>query len=76
MDRTKAASRVTSSRWGARSMVSCACAVIVAALCGCGNTTGGTTTAQSAASATVPEVAAARVALHLNAGSYSLSAPS
>jgi hypothetical protein len=75
MGRTKAASRVTSSRWGARSMVSCAFAVIVAVLCGCGNTTGGTTSAQSAASATAPEAAAARVALHLNAGSYSLSAP-
>jgi hypothetical protein len=56
-------------------MVSCALVAIVVALCGCGSTTGGTTGAQSAASATAPEVAAGRVALHLNAGSYSLSAP-
>ncbi len=77
MDRTKVASRVTSSRWSARSMASCTFAVIVAVLCGCGSTTGGTTSAQSAASPTASsEAAAARIALHLNAGSYSLTASS
>jgi Protein of unknown function (DUF3761)/Glucodextranase, domain B len=76
MDRTNVASRVTSSRWSARGMVSCAAVVIVTALCGCGSTSGGTTSAQSAASATTPEAVAGRVALHLNAGSYSLSAAS
>jgi Protein of unknown function (DUF3761)/Glucodextranase, domain B len=76
MDRTKAASRVTRSRWSARNVVSCLVVLIVVALCGCGSATDGTTSAQSAASATAPEAAAARVALHLNAGSYSLSAPS
>ncbi len=75
MDRTKAASRVTRSRWSARNVASCLVVLIVAALCGCGSTTGGTTSAQSTTSATAPEAAAARVALHLNAGSYSLSAP-
>ena len=75
MDWTKAASRVMSSRWSAHGMVSCASVVIVAALCGCGSTAGGATSAQSASSTSVPEAAAARVALHLNAGSYSLSAP-
>jgi hypothetical protein len=63
-------------RWGARGMVSSAVVVIVGALCGCGSTAAGTTSAQGVASATVPaEAAAKRVALHLNTGSYGLSAP-
>jgi Protein of unknown function (DUF3761)/Glucodextranase, domain B len=77
MDRTKVASRVTSRRWSARSVASCTFAVIVAVLSGCGSTTGGTTSAQSAASSTASaEAAVARIALHLNAGSYSLTASS
>jgi Protein of unknown function (DUF3761)/Glucodextranase, domain B len=76
MDRINVASRVTSSRRSARGIVSCAAVVIVGALCGCGSTSSGTTSAQSAAPATVPKAAAGRVALHLNAGSYSLSSAS
>lgn len=77
MDRTRVASRMTSNRWSARGMVSSAVVVIVVVLCGCGSTASGTTSAQSAASPTAPtEAAAARVALHLNAGSYSLTASS
>jgi hypothetical protein len=76
MDRTKVASRVMRSRRNARGVASCAAVVIVAALCGCGSTGGGATNAESAASATAPESAAGRVSLHLNAGSYSLSAAS
>jgi hypothetical protein len=76
MDRTKVASRVMRSRRSVRGVASCAAVVIVAALCGCGSTGGGATNAKSAASATAPESAAGRVSLHLNAGSYSLSAAS
>jgi hypothetical protein len=76
MDRTRVASRMTSSRWSTRGMVSSAVVVIIVALCGCGSTASGTTSTQSAASATTPAKAAAkRVALHLNTGSYALSAP-
>jgi hypothetical protein len=57
-------------------MVSSAVVVIVSALCGCGSTTGGTTSAQNARSATAPAEAAAKlVALHLDTGSYGLSSP-
>jgi resuscitation-promoting factor RpfB len=77
MDRTRVASRMTSNRWSARSMVSSAVVVIVVVLCGCGSTAGGTTSAQSAASPTAPaKAAAAGVALHFNARSYSLTASS
>ena len=76
MDRTRVASRMTGSRRGTRGMVLSAVIVILVALCGCGSTAGGTTSAQSAASATAPAKAAgARVVLHLNTGSYALSAP-
>jgi hypothetical protein len=57
-------------------MASCAVVVIAATLCGCGSTTGGTTGAHSSASALAREALPARVALHINAGSYSLTAPS
>jgi hypothetical protein len=75
MDRTRVASGVTSRRWSARGMALCTFAVIVAVLSGCGSTTDGTTSAQSAASpAAHVEAAATRVALHLNTRSYSLTA--
>jgi hypothetical protein len=60
-----------------RGAAACAFAVLVATICGCGSTTtAGTAGLQSAASTTAPTaIAATRVALHLDAGSYSLSAP-
>jgi resuscitation-promoting factor RpfB len=76
MDQIKIGSRMTRSRWGSRGTASCAFAVVIAALCGCGSTTAGTTGAQSTSSNPAPRTAPAPVALHLDAGSYSLSAPS
>jgi hypothetical protein len=76
VNRAKAVFAVREGRWSARGMVSSAVVVIVVAVCGCGSTTSGTTSVQSVASATAPaEAAAKRVALHLNTGSYWLSAP-
>lgn len=57
-------------------MASCAAVVILAALCGCGSTTGATSSSQSSASASASHAPLTRVALHINAGSYSLAAPS
>jgi hypothetical protein len=76
MDRTKVASSVKRSSRSARGMASCAAIVILAALCGCGSTTSGIGSAQSSASASASNAVPARVALHINAGSYSLTAPS
>lgn len=73
MDRTKAASRAMGIGRSARALASCALFVILAALGGCGGTTSATTSAQVAASA---KVSPARVALHIDTGSYSLAAPS
>jgi hypothetical protein len=75
VNRAKAVFAVRKGRWSARGMVSSAVIVIVVAVCGCGSTTSGTTSTQSVASATAPaEAAAKHVALHLNTGSYGLSA--
>jgi uncharacterized protein DUF3761/glucodextranase-like protein len=67
-------SRTLSTHWSPRRATSCAVVLIIAALCGCGNTTGGTSRASGAPKA--PEARGGRVALHLNVGSYSLKTPS
>jgi hypothetical protein len=63
-------------RWSARGGALSAVVMVVGALCGCGSTTARTTSVQGVASATAPaEATAKRVVLHLNTGSYRLSAP-
>ncbi|HWJ49895.1 MAG TPA: DUF3761 domain-containing protein [Solirubrobacteraceae bacterium] len=52
-----------------------ALALTVATLSGCAGATDATTSTQGAASVAASEAAATPVALHLNTGSYSLSAP-
>jgi hypothetical protein len=54
----------------ARGGACCVAAVAIASLCGCGSASGGA----GSASGVSPEPVAGRVALHLNAGSYSLPA--
>jgi hypothetical protein len=71
MDRTK---MVGLTRGRARGIASCVAVVATCALCGCGSASGGATNAQRNASGAAPEPAAGRVALRLNAGSYSLPA--
>lgn len=73
MDRTKAATRAMVSHRSARAPAWGALLAILASLCGCGSTTSVTTSAQVVASVKAPS---ARVALHIDTGSYSLAAPS
>jgi Protein of unknown function (DUF3761)/Glucodextranase, domain B len=75
MDRAKFAALMR-SRWSTRTILSCFAIAIGCSLCACGSGTGSTTSAQTNNASTPPTASVAPIALHLNEGSYSLSARS
>jgi hypothetical protein len=66
-------SQMRGSRWSARRVMSCVLVLVAVVFCGCGGTAGVTTSAKGSGSSAERQVAARRVSLHLNSGSYSLS---